>query len=192
MKKIVLIAFFQILFAGLCLQAQKITVKSGSVSDLKGQKVLLVDYDYSNMAVGKYDKENDYIDLKVAEGNDAEAGKGDKWKQDWFDKRASAYEPSFEELFNKYSGKTGLTCSKSAKDAAYVMNVHTTFTDVGYYIGVSSKPSYISSEITFSKAGSGEKVAVIFFEKCPGVGGIKEAYAKLGKSLGAYLEKNIK
>jgi hypothetical protein len=192
MKKIILIAFIQILLAGFCLQAQKFTVKSGSVSELKGQKVLLVKYDYSNMAVGKYDKEAEYIDVKVTEGNSAEAGKGDKWKQDWFDKRESAYEPSFEELFNKYAEESGLSCSKIAKDAAYVMNVHTTFTDVGYYIGISSKPSFISAEITFSKAASGEKVAVIFVEKCPGYGGIKEAYAKLGKSLAPYLNKNMK
>jgi hypothetical protein len=192
MKKIVLIAFIHILFAGFYLQAQKITMKSGSVSGLKGQKILLVQYDYSNMSVGKFDKEADYIAQKVTEGNGAEPGKGDKWKQDWFDKRSSAYEPSFEELFNKYTGKSGLSCSKSAKDAAYVMNVHTTFTDVGYYIGISSKPSYISAEITFSKASSNEKAAVIVVEKCPGVGGIKEGYAKLGKSLGAYLDKNVK
>lgn len=192
MKKIILIAFIQILFAGLYLQAQKITVKSGSVEGLKGQKALLVQYDYSDMSVGKFDKEADYINQKVTEGNAAEAGKGDKWKTDWFDKRYNAYEPAFEELFNKYAEKTGLSCSKDAKDAAYILNVHTVFTDVGYYIGVSSKPSFISAEITFTKASSGEKVAVIFVEKCPGVGGIKESYAKLGKSLAAYLEKNIK
>ena len=192
MKKIVFIAFIQILFAGFCLQAQKITLKSGSVNVLKGQKTLLVEYDYSNMSVGKFDKEADYIDQKVTEGNAAESGKGDKWKKDWFDKRSAAYEPSFEELFNKYAEKSGLSCSKSAKDATYVMNIHTVSTDVGYYIGVSSKPSYISAEITFKKASSGENVAVIGVEKCPGVGGIKEAYAKLGKILAPYLEKNMK
>jgi hypothetical protein len=192
MKKIVLIAFIQILFAGLSLQAQKITIKSGSLNALKGEKTLLVKYDYSNMAVGKYDKEADYIDFKTAEGNSAEPGKGDKWKKDWFDKRAASYEPNFEELFNKYAGEYGLSCSKEAKDAAIVMNVHTTLTDVGYYIGISSKPSYISAEITFTKASSGDQIAVIFMEKCPGVGGIKEAYAKLGKSLAPYIKKNMK
>ena len=192
MKKSVLLVLIAVLSSGLCVNAQKMDVKSGSVDALKGQKTLLVQYDYSNMSVGKYDKEADYIDLKVADGNNAEPGKGDKWKKDWFDKRSSAYEPSFEELFNKYAEKTGLACSKDAKDAAYIMNVHTTFTDVGYYVGVSSKPSYISAEITFTKASSGEKAAVIVAEKCPGVGGIKEAYAKLGKSLAAFIDKNLK
>jgi hypothetical protein len=191
MKKIVLISFFQILLTGSLLHAQKIEVQSGSLDFLKGQKTLLVQYDYSNMAVGKYDKEADYIDAKVAENNKAEAGKGDKWKADWFDKRSGAYEPSFEELFNKYMEKEGLTCGKTSKDATYIMNIHTIFTDVGYFIGVSSKPSYIGTEITFTKASSGEKMAVVSVEKCPGVGGIKEAYAKLGKSLAGFLLKKM-
>ncbi len=191
MKKVLCLAMMAVLFAGISLHAQKIEVKSGNFDFLKGQKALLVQYDYSNMSVGKYDKEADYIDLKVAEGNDAEPGKGDKWKKEWFDKRSNAYEPSFEELFNKYMEKSGLACNKDSKDAAYSMNVHTVFTDVGYYIGVSSKPSYISAEITFTKISSGEKTAVVFMEKCPGVGGIKEAYAKLGKSLAAFLEKQM-
>jgi hypothetical protein len=191
MKKTVLVVLATVLFTGLALNAQKIVLKSGSLDALKGQKVLLVKYDYSNMSVGKYEKEADYIDQKVAEGNDAEPGKGDKWKQEWFDKRSNAYEPSFEELFNKYAEKSGMTCSKDAKDAAYVMEVHTTFTDVGYYVGVSAKPSYISAEITFTKVSTGEKSAVILAEKCPGMGGIKEAYAKLGKSLAGYIEKAL-
>jgi hypothetical protein len=191
MRKLVVVALISLLSTGIGLQAQKIEVKSGSFEFLKGQKYLLVQYDYSNMSVGKYDKETDYIDLKVAEGNAAEPGKGDKWKQEWFGKRSSAYEPSFEELFNKYLEKKELSCSKESKDAAYIINVHTVFTDVGYYIGVSAKPSYISAEITFTKASSGEKMAVVFAEKCPGVGGIKEAYAKLGKSLAAFLEKKL-
>jgi len=190
MKKILILSLIQIFFAGLILQAQKIQVKSGSFDFLKGQKSIMVKYDYSDMAVGKFDKEADYIESKVAEGNKAEAGKGDKWKTEWFDKRSGAYEPSFEELFNKYMEKEGLTCSKTSNDAAYVMIVHTIFTDVGYFIGVSSKPSYIGAEITFTKA-SGEKMAVVSVEKCPGIGGIKEAYAKLGKSLSGFLLKQM-
>ena len=191
MKKLALISLIQILFTGFFLQAQKIELKSGSFDFLKGQKTLLVQYDYSNMAVGKYDKETDYIDIKVTEGNNAEVGKGDKWKSDWFEKRSSSYEPSFEELFNKYMEKDGLAASKTSKDAAYIMNVHTVFTDVGYFIGVSSRPSFISTEIIFTKASSGEKMAVVNVEKCPGVGGIKEAYAKMGKSLAGFILKKL-
>jgi hypothetical protein len=191
MKKIVLFSFVMLLISGTFLNAQKMVVKSGAIDFLKDQKNLLVKYDYSNMAVGKYDKEADYIDAKVKEGNDAEPGKGDKWKEDWFAKRTSAYEPGFEELFNKGLEKKGLSCSKTAAGAVYSMTIHTTFTDVGYFIGISSKPSYINAEITFTKIATNEVVAVITAEKVPGVGGIKESYAKLGKSLSAMIEKKF-
>ncbi len=191
MKKIVLFSFVMLLISGACLNAQKMVVKSGAIDFLKNQKTLLVKYDYSNMAVGKYDKEADYIDAKVKEVNDAEPGKGDKWKEDWFGKRTSAYEPSFEELFNKGLEKNGLSCSKTATDAEYSMTIHTTFTDVGYFIGISSKPAYINAEITFTKIATNEVVAVITAEKVPGVGGIKESYAKLGKSLAAMIAKKF-
>jgi hypothetical protein len=191
MKKIVLFSFVMLLMSGIYLDAQKMTVKSGAIDFLKNQKTLLVKYDYSNMAVGKYDKEDDYIAAKVKELNDAEPGKGDKWKEDWFAKRTSAYEPSFEELFNKGLEKNGLSCSKTAAGAEYAMTIHTTFTDVGYFIGISSKPAYINAEITFTKIAGNEVVAVISVEKVPGVGGIKESYAKLGKSLAAMISKKL-
>jgi hypothetical protein len=191
MKKFVLFSFVMLLISGAYLNAQKMVVKSGAIDFLKDQKNLLVKYDYSNMAVGKYDKEADYIDFKVKEGNDAEPGKGDKWKEDWFAKRTSAYEPNFEELFNKGLEKNGLSCSKTAPDAVYSITIHTTFTDVGYFIGISSKPAYINAEITFTKIATGENVAVITAEKVPGVGGIKESYAKLGKSLSAMISKKF-
>lgn len=181
-----------LLFAVSGIQAQKISVTSGSLDAMKGQKTFLVKFDYSNMAVGKYDKEAEYVDLKTTEGNAAEPGKGDNWKKEWYDKRSNSYEPMFEELFNKGGEKSGMSCNKDAANAEYIMDIHTTFTDVGYFIGVSSKPSYISTEISFIKASSGEKVAVIFADKCPGVGGIQQAYAKLGKTLAPYLDKNLK
>lgn len=191
MKKIILFALVQLLISGLYLDAQKIVLKSGSFDFLKGQKTILVKYDYSNMSVGKYDKEEDYINTKVEEGNSAEAGKGDKWKSEWFGKRTSAYEPGFEELFNKGMGDKGLTCSQTANDAMYIMNIHTTFTDVGYFVGISAKPSYINAEVTFTKAGSGDNLAVVTVEKCPGMGGIKESYAKMGKSLAPFIGKKL-
>jgi len=192
MRKRLFTGTLLLFFIAFGMQAQKITITSGSLDALKGQKNFQVKYDYSNMAVGKYDKEAEYVDLKTAEGNAAEPGKGDNWKKEWYDKRTKSYEPMFEELFNKGGEKSGLNCSKEAKDAEYIMDIHTTFTDVGYFIGVSSKPSYINTEISFIKASSGEKVAVLSAEKCPGVGGIHQAYAKLGKTLAPYLDKNLK
>lgn len=202
MKKIILFAFIQILLAGFCLQAQKITVKSGSVNALKGQKTLLVKYDYSNLAVGKYDKEDEYIVQKAADYNKSEAGKGDKWKEAWFSDRGKRYEPKFELLFNENMLGKNMKCDKVAADAKYEMLVHTTFIEPGFNVGISRKPAYINVEVTFKEIASGKELALVTVQNCPGRDAmgfdydsgyrIEEAYAKLGKSMAAFLGKNMK
>lgn len=189
----------QVLIAGSMLNAQKISVKKGNLGFLKGQKSLLVTFDYSNMAVGKFDKEEDYIAKKVEDYNKSEAGKGDKWREAWKNDRASRYEPKFEELFNEYASKTGITGTRDVTDAQYEMNIHTTFTEPGFNIGITRKPAFIDLVITFKNTASGEELAVMEVNNCPGRDAfgydfdtgyrIEEAYAKLGKSLAGYIAK---
>ncbi len=189
----------QLLIAGSMLNAQKISVKKGDLGFLKGQKSLLVTFDYSNMAVGKFDKEEDYIAKKVEDYNKSEAGKGDKWREAWKNDRASRYEPKFEELFNEYTSKTGITGKRDVADAQFEMNIHTTFTEPGFNIGITRKPAFIDLVITFKNISSGEELAVMEVDNCPGRDAfgydfdtgyrIEEAYAKLGKSLAGYIAK---
>lgn len=189
----------QLLIAGSMLNAQKISVKKGNLGFLKGQKSLLVTFDYSNMAVGKFDKEEDYIAKKVEDYNKSEAGKGDKWREAWKNDRASRYEPKFEELFNEYASKTGITGKRDVADAQFEMNIHTTFTEPGFNIGITRKPAFIDLVITFKNIASGEELAVLEVDNCPGRDAfgydfdtgyrIEEAYAKLGKSLAGYIAK---
>ena len=189
----------QLLIAGSMLNAQKISVKKGDLGFLKGQKSLLVTFDYSNMAVGKFDKEEDYIAKKVEDYNKSEAGKGDKWREAWKNDRASRYEPKFEELFNEYTSKTGITGKRDVADAQFEMNIHTTFTEPGFNIGITRKPAFIDLVITFINISSGEELAVMEVDNCPGRDAfgydfdtgyrIEEAYAKLGKSLAGYISK---
>lgn len=47
--------------------AQKIKIQEGSLKDLKGQTKMNVVYDYSDMQVGKFAKEEDYIAKKASE-----------------------------------------------------------------------------------------------------------------------------
>ena len=68
MKKAFLLIPLFLLF--LTVDAQKITVKSGDLSFLKGVTELNVDYDYGNMAVGKFKTEADYIEKKKNEYKD--------------------------------------------------------------------------------------------------------------------------
>ncbi len=201
MKRLFSLILIQILVSGLILNAQKISLKKGNLNFLKGQKSILVTFDYSNMAVGKFDKEDDYIAKKVEDYNKSEAGKGDKWKEAWKSDRASRYEPKFEKLFNEYTVKIGLTGTRDVTDASYEMNIHTTFTEPGFNIGITRKPAYIDLTITFKNISTGEEVAVITVDNCPGRDAfgydfdtgyrIEEAYAKLGKSLAGYIIKQL-
>jgi hypothetical protein len=202
MKKIILITFIQLLIAGFCLQAQKITFKSGSLDFIKGQQVILVKYDYSNIGVGKFDKEDDYITQKVADYNKKEAGTGDKWKEGWFNDRQTRYAPKFEELFNKGMESKNLKCSQNASEAKYEMIVHTTFIEPGFNVGVTRKPAFVSAEIIFKEIGTGKELAVVIIQNSPGNGAmgydfdaglrIQEGYAKMGKSLAAFIIKKNK
>ena len=198
MKKLFIALLIPMLASGLILNAQKITVEKGSAGAVKGQKMLAT-FDYSNMAVGKFATEDEYIAKKSADYNKDEAGKGEKWATSWKGDRATRYEPKFEELINKYGEKAGISASRTATDAKFEVNVHTIFTEPGFNIGVVRKPAYINVIITFRDISSGQEVAVLKVEDCPGQDAtgydfdtgvrIEESYAKLGKALAAFITK---
>ena len=175
---------------------QKIKVVKGSINELAGISQLKITYDYSGLGVGKFDVEADYVDKKVSDKNEDEAGTGDLWKQRWLDDRPLRYEPKFEELFGDYAPTI-----KSGPDveAEITMMVHTTFIEPGYNVGVSRKPAIISLELTFLRGD--DPILEMTLTKSPGNGAmgqdydtgyrISEAYAKAGKSLGKYITSKL-
>lgn len=196
--KILLIGI-AIIFSGM-VNAQKIKLVSGNLNFLKGQEILKVVYNYDDMSVGKFDNEEDYIAKKVKDYNDDEPGKGDKWREAWFNDRADRFQPKFEELINKYLESSGVIISAASKDAKYTMILKTTFTEPGYNIGISRRPARINTDVIFIETGNPDKeLAKIEITKSPGSGAwgadfdsgyrIQEAYAKCGKELGQYLSK---
>lgn len=175
---------------------QKIKVESGKIDALEGISKLKIEYDYSDLAVGKFEVEDEYIAKKVAEMNEDEAGSGDNWKESWFNDRPTRYEPKFEELFTKYAA---FIESGKEVDADVTMHVHTTFIEPGFNVGVARKPAIVDMIVTFVKGG--DELVSITVLKSPGSAGagfdfdagwrISEAYAKAAKSLGRYLTKNL-
>lgn len=166
--------------------AQKFKVLEGDAKALKEISALSIAYVYSPMKVGKFDKEEDYIDKKVKEYNEKESGRGNKWKESWLGDRSKRFEPSFEELFNKHSDV------KLSNNASYKMVMHTTFTEPGFNVVVMRKYALINAIFTITDA-SGKVVAKIQMLDAPGrtYGGydydtgvrIEEAYAMAGKAL---------
>lgn len=196
MKKILVLSLlFSIVANGF---AQKVKILDGSIDALKGQTKMNVVFDYSNMGVGSYSKEEDYVTKKVKEYNEKEPGRGDDWAKKWEGDRKNRFEPSFMELFNK---KSPVIIGNFA-DAKYTMKVRTTFTEPGYNIYVTRKNASINTEVTIYETASPDKaICTIQGLNFPGrtFGGndydsgtrLSEAYAKAGKDLAAFIIKNL-
>lgn len=175
--------------------AQKLKLVEGDLKSLAGQQEINTEFDYSQMKVGKFDREEDYVSKKKEEYNKKEAGKGDSWAKAWVDDRSNRFEPKFNELFAKSSGIT----SGTSKNSKYTMIVKTTFTEPGYNIGVWRGNAEINAEITIVETADRKKVvAKIKMDKALGrtFGGydfdtglrIGEAYADGGKALGKFIK----
>lgn len=194
MKKILVIT---LLFFTMTAFSQKIVLKTGNLSELKGQKFIDIEYDYSEMRVGKFADEKDYVKEKVAAYNEKEVGRGDTWKKSWIADRESRFQPNFEELLNKYLKKTGIYVGEENKDAKYKFIVKTTRTEPGFNIYIARRNAEIDIEITVMKGD--KEVAKLYSKNNPGrtFGGndfdsgerIQEAYAKAGKEFGNWLYK---
>lgn len=177
--------------------AQKLKLKDGSLDAVKNETAFNYEFTYDNMAVGKFDKEADYVKKKVDDYNAKDAGRGDAWAKRWVGDRETEFEPKFREMFNKYAEAT------TKKDAKYTIIFHTVFTEPGYNTGISmiggKKAAQIDAEVTIVEtADRSKKVAVISLDNAPGSSffgadidtgaRIAECYAKAGKSLAKYIK----
>lgn len=168
-------------------QAQKFKVLEGDVKVLKTINELQIEYVYSPMSVGQFEEEADYLSKKVKAYNEKEPGRGDRWVKSWIADRKRRFEPSFEELFNKYAQQTQIS-----PNATYRMIMHTTFTEPGFNVGVHRKNAFIDAVFTILSP-EGNVVAKIQMGRAPGRihGGfdydtgerIEESYAMAGKAL---------
>lgn len=187
------------LFSGL--YAQKINLLEGDLSVLSGQKNINTEFTFDNMAVGKFKTEAEYVNKKTEEYNKKEAGKGDKWAQDWVADRTGNFDRKFNELFEKYSDL--VVSSGSKKDAKYTLIYHTVFTEPGYNIYITRKNAETDAEVTIVETANPSKViAKLEVKNAKGrtFGGndyasgerIAECYADAGKALGKWVKGKIK
>ena len=71
--------------------------------------------------------ESEYVKKQVTEYNEKEAGKGDEWKEAWYNDRKERFEPKFLELFDKYMEEAGV--ASTTEGANYVIEINTDFTE---------------------------------------------------------------
>ncbi len=182
--------------------AQKIVILEGSLDMLKGQKILNIEYDWSNARVGKFEKEEEYLEKKSKEYDAKEPGRGDKWKAAWKSDKTTRFQPQFERLFNKYTKGSGLYLGNE-KESKYMMIVRSTSIEPGFNAVVSRKPALVDLDVKIvekrnpdnvichliSKSNRGKALGLNDFDT--GIR-IAECYSLAGKKLGVFFVKSIK
>jgi len=201
MKRIILmlIAGIVIPFSG-SLFAQKI--KSGSLSSLKGQSTVNLQYEYGGLKVGKL-AEADYIKKGIVDRNKKQAGSGDTWAEAWQNDKSARFQPMFEKNLNAKLGGCGLTVKENATDAAYTLVVHINFIEPGFQSGVGpSKPAMVNMVVDLVETSNpGTVVGAIDYPKIQSVNmagydfdtgsRIMSCFDRGGDSLGKFICKNI-
>lgn len=202
-KRLFILAFLMLTVNASFAAVVKLT--SGSLDALKQESAVNVVYSYEGMRVGKFVNEKDYVDKKVAEFNQKEAGRGDRWRQAWVDDRASRFQPKFEELLNKqFSGSKQSLQFGAHPDAKYTLILKTTFMEPGWDVGISAHPALVSATVLLVETkNQTNTVASLTITKAKGMGvwegqnydaggRLQESYAKAGKELGILIRKKIK
>lgn len=182
--------------------SQKVKVTQGDFKNLKGITEYNLVFDYSNLSIPKYKSEEEFLEDKMNKRDEKEEGKGENFKESWFNDRPARYEPKFIESFNKrFDGDVKV--DRGLDDAEYTMKVHTTMLYAGYNVGVMRQNSKLEATISVYKTADPSQV--IFsadYTKVEGSGAmgydydsgyrISEAYAKLAKSLASDINKKAK
>jgi hypothetical protein len=203
MKKTVILLFISmLLLTGGKAFSQKL--KSGSLSVLKGQKVLNLQYDYSKMKVGKFETEEAYVADATSDRNKKKEGSGDEWASKWRSDKEQRFQPMFEKNFNGKISDCGLSAVPNSTDAQYTMIFRVTALEQGFQSGVGvSKPAYISIvvEIVDSKAPE-TPIATIEYPKCQSVNmmgydydtgsRVASCFDRAGDDIGKLFCKNMK
>jgi hypothetical protein len=178
--------------------AQKIKLFEGSLEKLKGEKAYAIEFTYDNLLVGTGMPEKEYLEMKQADWESREAGKGDEFVAKWFNDRKALYEPAFVKSF-EYYGYMKLNDST----ARYTLIVKTKMMEGGWNVGVASHPGKIDGEMwVVESANKNNVIAKIYFLDFEGksvTGGdfemtsrIKSAYSVTGRWLGDFLRRKTK
>ncbi len=148
------------------IMAQKL--KSGDLKVLKGQSVLNIQYDYSQMKVGKKSAD-DYVADGIAERNKKKAGSGDEWAAKWNSDKSERFQPTFEKNFNDKTSVAGTTVKDGAADAKFTLIVRVTFFEPGFQsgVGVSKAASLNMSIDVVETAAPATVLAKVEYNKIP-------------------------
>ena len=193
MKKILLVTILNIVV--LTGFSQKVRLVAGSLLPVKGQRVILTEFNYDNMVISKDEiPEQDYVKRKKRDYDAKEPGRGDKWEKAWIADRKTRFEPKFNELFSKHANVA------IAGESKYKLIFKTIMTEPGWNVGMVRVPARINAEAFIVEIDNPSNVIARFtIMNAPGRDAagfdydtgyrLQEAYAKSGKEIGQLIAK---
>lgn len=179
--------------------AQQIKLFYGDLHGLKGQYSYDIKFEYDSLIIGRDKPEDVYLNEIKQRWEEKKPGKGAAFVKLWFDDRKRLYEPSFVQMFERYSN-----VKLNDKDAKYTLILKTKNMEGGWAImPISMHGGEIAGELWIVESADNNKVkAKINFYKVRGedfYGGdfdmtnrIKSAYMIGGKFLGFFVKKKSK
>lgn len=137
-------------------QSQK---KTGSLAPLKGEKSLLVEFDYSHTTYSKQTEAAFFKDKTKG----LSAAKAKAWQEDWKANANGAFVKAFIDEYNKNCDNV-----KFGSEAKYKVIVAFTEIDLGVFSGPFSRPAWLTGVFKFVEVATGKVVATIPFKKVCG------------------------
>ncbi len=177
-------------------------LNSGDISSISNVKKVNIIYDYSEVGVGAFRNEEDYINKKYEEYAKKDKEKAEKFKSGWYSARKDKFEPLFETMFNKTAEKKiSMTGENYSTKNDYTLLIKTTFVEPGMNIGIMKKPAYIDVECIF-KDKEGKELCAFYIKNAIGQQAagfdydvssrLRESYAKSAKMLVGIIKKERK
>ncbi|WP_459210998.1 hypothetical protein [Aquimarina rhabdastrellae] len=176
---------------------QKVKGNPKALKEVKAYKVI---FDYTDIKVGKFKTEEDFLKDKMKKREEKEKGLGEKFKKSWFDDRETRFKPKYIESFNKRFEDGELAVNEN--DEEYIMKIHSTWVYPGYNVGIVRHNAELTATVSVYKASEPDnEILSLTYKKIQGKGAfgndynsgyrISECYAKLAKSVAKYFKKKV-
>lgn len=195
---LVLLLFVSVTFA------QKFKDEKGKISVLKGQKVVNLQYDYSNLKLMKENlTEAEYIENRKKDLNEKTSGEGDRWEKKWNSAREVFWQPKFEQLLAETAtSSTKIKFQEGAADAKYTLLVDVIWLYPGWDIAMMKQSAKVNTILKIVDSADPTKVLYeVTSLEAPGdqwgsnfsnESRIGEGFAKTAKSFGKLISKELK
>lgn len=156
--------FFSTLLLAHCNPVEHIQ-GSKDISYLKREKKLAFEMKYTDTKIG--DKEEaEFKKEMIEKKNEEEAGKGDKWAEEWEKDKENEFIHSFKVQFNDYllDSDTDISLAgndEEAKNAKYKIVVNVTRMVPGYYGGVVGQDAKVDTRLELIEKGKDRPPMVV-------------------------------